>query len=151
MLYIENADGTPVDGTIASTMREFARSIWRDLYLRGMAPETWGQATRQVREEFCQEMERAYPALRLCDNHWKANALATAIYSQWYRTINEKRKVLNNDNANQGDNSDHGINGEDESEGPARKKIKTTIIIDDDIHSSLLEPGTHIDNEGLSS
>jgi hypothetical protein len=32
MLYIEDANGKPVDGSIAGAMRELARSIWRSLY-----------------------------------------------------------------------------------------------------------------------
>ena len=31
-LYIEHANGTSVDGTIAGQMREFIRSIWAGLY-----------------------------------------------------------------------------------------------------------------------
>jgi hypothetical protein len=122
MLYIEDANGLPVDGNIASDMRDFARCIWRSLYERGLAPSTWGQATMQVRDEFCREMEREYPVLRFCDNHWKANALATAIYSQWYSKY----------------------------DGPPRKKARTMTIVDDDTHFTepLPEPEAHIDDDG---
>ena len=147
MLYVEDASGTPIDGNIASDMRDFARSIWRSLYERGIAPETWGQATKEVREEFCRDMETEYPVLRLCDNHWKANALATTIYSQWYRIYDRRmNSLLDNSDGNDGDN-DTG----DGSEGPPRKKLKNTAIIDDTAHFSTPEPGTHAGNEGLSS
>jgi hypothetical protein len=51
------------------------------MYERGIAPETWGQATKEVHMEYSRKMESEYHILRLCNNHWKANALAMAIYS----------------------------------------------------------------------
>ena len=113
MLYIEDENGVPVDGTITGGMRELARSIWRSLYERGLAPETWGQATKDIRDEYFREMESEYHVLRLCDNHWKANALATAIYSQWHKTYYKDDE--------EGDGSD----------GPPKKKSKRTVVVDD--------------------
>ena len=141
MLYIEDANGIPIDGNTASGMRDFARSIWRSLYERGIAPETWGQATKEIREEYCGEMEREYHVLRFCNNHWKANALATAIYSQWYRTYKKIKPCPNNN-----DNSE----SDDGSNGPPRKKARTTIVIDDDTQLTLPEPETHANNKGMS-
>jgi hypothetical protein len=147
MLYIEDANGMPVDGNIASAIRELARSIWRSLYERGIAPETWGQATKEVREEYCREMESEYPVLRLCNNHWKANTIATAIYSQWYRTYDKKMKPrTDNNTSSEGDSSDDNNSENDTgngSDGPPRKKARTTTIVDDDTE-------THADNEGAS-
>jgi hypothetical protein len=48
MLYIEHEDGTPVDGTMASNIRDLARALWRDIYQSGHAPDTWGSATNEV-------------------------------------------------------------------------------------------------------
>ena len=36
--YIEESDGTPIPGLRAAEIREFARSIWKGLYSRGLAP-----------------------------------------------------------------------------------------------------------------
>jgi hypothetical protein len=143
MLYIEDADGLPIDGNIAGGMREFARSIWRSLYERGIAPETWGQATKEVREEYCQEMESEYPVLRLCNNHWKANALATAIYSQWRRIYDRKSRACQDDNNNEDDSSDSNNSDDDTGDGtngPPRKKARATTVLDDDIDFTLPEP-----------
>jgi hypothetical protein len=154
MSYIEDSNGNPVDGNTASGIREFARTIWRSLYDRGIAPETWGQATKDVRDEYCREMESEYPVLRFCSNHWKANALATAVYSQWYRTYDRKMKPSedNNNNGN-GDNSD-GNNSDndagDGSDGPPRKKSRTTTIVDDDTLFTPPEPEALVDNERTS-
>ena len=82
--YIENTDGTPVSGDVASDIREQARSIWRGFTKRGIAPDTWGSATREEENEFNFEMEKSWPVLRYCENHWKVRHLATNIYSQWH-------------------------------------------------------------------
>jgi hypothetical protein len=153
MLYIEDSSGNPIDGNTASGIREFARTIWRSLYDRGLAPESWGQATKDVRDKYCREMENEYQVLRLCSNHWMANALATAIYSQWYRTYNKRMKPCeDNNNSGDSDNSD-GINSEDAgdgSDGPPRKKTRTTTVADDDTLLRLPEPDTHVDNKATS-
>jgi len=154
MLYIEDANGIPIDGNIASGIRDHARSIWRSLYERGIAPDTWGQATKEVREEFCREMEKEYHVLRLCDNHWKANALATAVYSQWYRTYNKKMKsCLDHDSDSDGSNSNDDNSNDDKDDGPdepPRKKARTTTVANDDTHPPLPEPEVHVDSEGAS-
>ena len=149
MLYIEDANGMPVDGNVACGMRELARSIWRSLYERGITPETWGQSTKEVREEFCREMESEYNVLRLCDNHWKANTLATAIYSQWYRTYNKKHRPDNN-NGSDGDSSNSEDDAHNGSDGPPRKKSRVMTVIDDDTLFMPSEPDIHVDNEGTS-
>jgi len=90
MLYVENADGTAISGTCASEIREFARSIWRGFYSREIAPKKWGDASKDIREEYYREMENEFRVLRFCDNHWKAHAIAASIYPQWYHTFNKK-------------------------------------------------------------
>jgi len=93
MLYIENADGTPINGAVAGEIREFACSIWRGLHSwpRSAAPEKWGDASKEVREQYYLEMETEFEVLRYCEGHWKAQAVATSIYSQWYSVFVKKR------------------------------------------------------------
>jgi hypothetical protein len=154
MLYIEDTNGLPIDGSLASGMRDFARCIWRSLYERGIAPETWGKATKEVREEFCREMESEFFVLRLCDNHWKANALATTVYSQWYRTYDKKVKThLDNDSSNEGNDGDGNDSGDDtsrRSDGPPKKRARTTIALDNDsdVTVPLPEPEISVYNKG---
>ena len=82
MQFLEDADGTLVNGTLAHDIRSFAKSIWRGFYDRGMAPKTWGSMSRAVEDEYIREMETRWPLLRYCDNHLKVNHLATQTYSQ---------------------------------------------------------------------
>jgi hypothetical protein len=35
-------------------------------------------------------MEKQWPVLHYCENGWKSNCLASAIYSQWYKTYHMK-------------------------------------------------------------
>jgi hypothetical protein len=76
--------------------------------VRGVAPEKWGDASKDLRDEYCHEMESKFGVLRYCDNHWKAHTLATSIYSQWYRSFDKKRHTVT----------------KDEDEEPPTKKIR---------------------------
>jgi hypothetical protein len=102
MLYIEHKDGMPIDGTLAAQIREYARSIWRDLYRRGKAPEKWSDAFKKVREEYFCEMEERWEVLRYCNNHWKVNKLATALYSIWYNQYHKKIAKTQGGNPHEG-------------------------------------------------
>lgn len=42
------------------------------------------------RERYEQKMEEAYPELALCQDHWKAHAIATQTYPGWMQTQKEK-------------------------------------------------------------
>jgi hypothetical protein len=102
MLYIEHEDGTPIDGNMAAQVREHARLLWKDLYHRGKAPEKWTDASRDVRDEYFREMEERWQVLRYCDNHWKANKLATALYSIWYNPYHKKAAKIQGGNPHEG-------------------------------------------------
>ncbi|KAI0291862.1 hypothetical protein BC826DRAFT_1105790 [Russula brevipes] len=128
MLYIENADGSAISGTLASEIREFARSIWRGFYLQGIGPERWGDASKQIRDEFFREIEGTFTVLRYCDNHWKANAIATSIYSQWYHSFDRKHHTVKEE--------DTSISLACDEPGPSRKKHKTASKDIEDTHDS---------------
>ena len=106
MQFIEEADGQPISSMQAEDIQKFARSIWTDLLSRGLAPKTWGKASRKVHDEYKCKMETQWPILRYCSNHWKTHHIATKNYSQWYGC--------------------HKTN-ETEAKAPAEKKRKTTI------------------------
>ncbi len=46
-------------------------------------------------------MEKEFYMLRLCENHWKSQAITTAIYSQWCWVYVKKRRAIKDE-----DNSD---------------------------------------------
>ena len=66
------------------------------------------------------ELEKHWGFLHCCENHWKADALATAHYSQWY--LAHKAKVASIKAAEVGE----------VSEARTPKRAKTTVEKDDD-------------------
>jgi hypothetical protein len=84
MRYVEDEHGHTVDGHRASEMRKIARSIWVALANAGKAPAKWSQADLGSAESYRREMRRHFPELRLCDNDWKADLIASEHYPSWY-------------------------------------------------------------------
>jgi len=76
--------------------------VWKDLDRRGKAPKTWTDASREVHDEYLREMEERYDVLRYCDNHWKANKLATTFYSIWYSQHKKTKARLGKDDLDEG-------------------------------------------------
>ena len=93
MRYIETAEGLIVDGFKASEMRTFARSIWLSFTELRIAPSKWGQCTIQTRQYYCREMGIRFPELLLCELDWKADQVATQIYSGWYGKWLKRQEV----------------------------------------------------------
>jgi hypothetical protein len=91
--YVKHADGKMVDGSMATEIRDQARKIWRGLWSQGLVPRTWGATTHEVENAFFHLMEEHFPVLQFCDNHWKAQAIATANYLQWYKYHKAKMEV----------------------------------------------------------
>jgi hypothetical protein len=126
MLYVEHANRPPVSGMIAAEIRDFARSIWQGFYLRGMALEKWGDIDKGTKDNYLYKMENKWTILCYCNNHWKANVIATMIYSQWYHTYNKKMK---------------GVKEEDVScDEHVSKKHKTMTEVTDNAHSPSPHP-----------
>ena len=65
-----------------------------------MAPGTWGNVSNEIHAKYICKMEDKWPMLRYCENNWKADALATSIYSQWYH--GPRKRVNGPKDANQG-------------------------------------------------
>jgi hypothetical protein len=124
--YVEHADGKMVSGGLAIEIRDHARMIWRGFWLRGIAPKTWGVATQEVQDAYVRSMEERFVVLRYCDNHWKALAIATANYSQWYKYHKAKMEAEAGANRKRiKEDSDDGLCVE-----PVTKKSKATIDVD---------------------
>ncbi|KAH9018989.1 hypothetical protein EDB83DRAFT_2320835 [Lactarius deliciosus] len=68
----------------------FACLIWHGLLNWKAAPPKWGDAPMDVQEHYYYDMEVKFEILRYCEGHWKAQAVATLIYSQWHSTFVKK-------------------------------------------------------------
>ena len=92
--FIEDENGSIIDGFRASAMRRFARELWAGLNRVGKAPKSWGKVDAAVAAQYRNEMERKFSELRLCDNNWKADFIATLNYPSWYNNNVEKEENL---------------------------------------------------------
>jgi hypothetical protein len=119
-LYIENEDGMPISGAMVSQIWAVAQMVWIELFDRRKALSTWGKASLEARNLYYSELERCWGFLHCCENHWKADALTTAHYLQWY--LKHKERMVSIKAAKQGE----------VSEVHAPKRAKTVVKEDND-------------------
>jgi hypothetical protein len=67
------------------------QGLWADFYKRSMAPPNWSKASMHVKKIYIHEMERNWPVLRYCNNHWEAHVIATGNYPQWYKNYSTRK------------------------------------------------------------
>jgi hypothetical protein len=91
--FIEDENGQTIDGHRARDIRAHARSIWIALASCNRSPPTWGKADLETIRSYRHEMTAKFPELRLCDNDWKADLVATINYPSW-RTNYMKSNVV---------------------------------------------------------
>jgi hypothetical protein len=84
MKYIQEEDGTVIDGHRATHIRTIAAGIWGALADAGVAPLTWGKGGLAIREEYNKEMRRRFPELALCASDWKAEQIAIDNYPSFH-------------------------------------------------------------------
>jgi hypothetical protein len=94
MRYVEEQDGTVVDGHRATEMRRYARLIWVHMAKEGGPPPSWGKADVKLSQAYCREMCQRFPELKLCNLDWKADQIATDNYPSWYKNwLEHSQKV----------------------------------------------------------
>jgi hypothetical protein len=96
-LYIEDENGRSVDGHRLTEIRKLARKVWNKFADIGQAPPTWGKANVNFTTEYRREMRHHFPELRLCENDWKAELLATENYPSWYNNHHRNSKIKKED------------------------------------------------------
>ena len=87
---MEDEDGNQMPEATKSAVRASARGYFEGMLASGTAPTTWGSVPLRAKNELTNILENQFPFLRLCDNHWKANMVATNSYSQWHPTASER-------------------------------------------------------------
>ncbi|KAG1756114.1 hypothetical protein EDB19DRAFT_1823521 [Suillus lakei] len=83
VLYIQHANGSYATPHELEEMCSFARSIWSQFVLVGVAPTTWTKLDNVSQHYYYREMRIKFPALRYCSANWKPDQLAIDSYSQW--------------------------------------------------------------------
>jgi hypothetical protein len=83
--FIETEEGEIVDEDRFDKMRKYARKIWDLFETEGSVPPSWGQAARQLKQRYHKLMRDNFPELKLCNDNWKADQIATSNYPSWYQ------------------------------------------------------------------
>ena len=85
--FLQNADGTTVNGPTVSRMRFTTKLSWSNMLdkYKMLAP-TWTNLTPAQQLEFYLDIKDKFPFLRLCEDHYKAQKIGTLDYMHWYGT-----------------------------------------------------------------
>jgi hypothetical protein len=81
--YMVDENGEQVPETDKWAARAKARGFWNELFQEDKAPPNLGGAGLDLQDEYILIMEKAYPWLRLCDNHWKSLQIWRNHYTGW--------------------------------------------------------------------
>ena len=82
-VFIETENGDAVNEDRLNDIRKYARKLW-DTIDKGSAPPTWKQAPIQMKQMYHKLMVEKFSELKLCDNNWKADHLASTNYTSWH-------------------------------------------------------------------
>ncbi|KAF8074613.1 hypothetical protein FPV67DRAFT_1649763 [Lyophyllum atratum] len=85
LAYVENEYGVPITEKQAAELCLHARSIFEYLATVGMAPKSWGKASKPAVQYYLDNIYRDHDELRLGEGNWKAYRLATDLYPGWAR------------------------------------------------------------------
>jgi hypothetical protein len=124
MLYVVNRDGEPVNGHVASDMRECARNFWNGLLERHQAPKKWhSNASTETKAQFRLELQNQYKILRLCENGWKCDQIAIDFYSSW-RSARKSKGEFDQTTDKENSQAIHISDDEDGEDGDKPQKRK---------------------------
>lgn len=81
--YLQQVDGTIINGHEAGIIRKYARGVWDHMSQNGPMPSTWGTADAATASHFHRDMITKFPLLAFCHANWKADQIATETYPYW--------------------------------------------------------------------
>ncbi|KAF8268672.1 hypothetical protein EI94DRAFT_1800193 [Lactarius quietus] len=83
--FLQHSDSTVLDGGEVRKICAKAKSQWLTLCKKyGDVGSPWTNVSPNYQLEFFIKMEHKFPLLRLCDGHYKTEAVAFADYSHWH-------------------------------------------------------------------
>jgi hypothetical protein len=83
--FVEDQHGVAAGKMSASMMHNLAQAIFLEHGTSGApVPLTWERVDVEIKKEYYRAMAAAFFELRLCDSSWKADQIATRIYSSWF-------------------------------------------------------------------
>ena len=81
--YMVDERGEVVPRPMQFAARDTAKGFFNLLLEIKRAPPCWGNAAIDIKNELRYRLETGHEFLRYCNNHWKADMIATNSYSQW--------------------------------------------------------------------
>ncbi|KAJ7436965.1 hypothetical protein B0H11DRAFT_2294578 [Mycena galericulata] len=93
LLFITTEDGRSPTPDRMSQARRCTSALYFELKKENLLPGTWTQAMHSVKNRFRAVVESEIPELRLCDNHWKADKLASITFSSWCGTHRKDTRI----------------------------------------------------------
>src|ERR1700736_4968570 len=85
MKFVEDADGTVIDGHRASDIRAHARAVFTQLARDPHGPPAhWTDSSSKAQQYYHHEMCLIFPELRFCDLNWKSDKIAIDCYPSWH-------------------------------------------------------------------
>ncbi|KAJ7017468.1 hypothetical protein C8F04DRAFT_1155975 [Mycena alexandri] len=117
LLFITNQEGEPPTQDVLEDIRKLSYSVFFGCEREGILPAVWSQAGHDVLNRFRSTLEAAFPDLRLCHRHWKADRLAGKVFMAWCGTHRKKVKVENNSDDDSDDGNSDADNGDETDSG----------------------------------
>ncbi|EJD36915.1 hypothetical protein AURDEDRAFT_116966 [Auricularia subglabra TFB-10046 SS5] len=97
--FIVDTDGVYVGDARSGVIKECGKWCFQELLHRGLAKATWGAHGYLAMVLFINALERAFPELQLCADHWKAKELARRLYPDWIARRGKELKATKNPKA----------------------------------------------------
>lgn len=134
--FLEDVNGETLSKDVIKTLRKDLKSAFRELALKGIASKSWGKASMSAKKIVKDHMEANWAILRLAENGWKLEHLASLDYPGWMRTnLNEHGKLLSNPGS-EGDSetsTSRKRKGKDKSEEPDKKPKSTFSTLEEQL------------------
>lgn len=94
MRFVVHADGRVINKARVDTIRWECRKVWEQLMQDRISPIKWGNASVRAHDLLVRRLRSKYPELRLCQDNWKIEHIATNDYPKWYETHGKKRELV---------------------------------------------------------
>ncbi|KAH9858378.1 hypothetical protein C2E23DRAFT_717898, partial [Lenzites betulinus] len=79
-LYLEEVDGTPVDGYYIRGARRWAAGFIKYLQKHNIGGTSWTEIDISARETFIRGLRQKFPEFQACEDNWKGHAFMSDLY-----------------------------------------------------------------------
>lgn len=136
--YLEDSEGNPLDKSQINKIHAEAYSLWFFIRDAHRLPLTWGVAAADIADFYRIEIARRCPEMLLCEDDWKANHLATQLFSTFKRShgtaksvkVKEEMKEVSIEGGAEAGSSKRKI--ADPATVPTSKRPRTSMVEDAD-------------------